>query len=203
MVPRLYLISPDLGDASQLAAFAAQLPAALEAGDVACLLLHGGDDTALQDLRQKAQDRDVAVLRHNGMESGNHFDGIHLDVSENDAAQKIKNARQALGKYNIIGASCGHSRHCAMVAGEAEADYVAFGAMDHPPTDADLALLSWWQDVMEPPCVGLGATSLAHCRDMASNGADFVALGPGLWQSFPSLAVAVGQVQECFSRPRD
>src|SRR3546814_3673441 len=51
-------------------------------------------------------------------------DGVHLGQSDGDPRE----ARALLGPSAQIGVTCHDSRHLAMEAGEAGADYVAFGA---------------------------------------------------------------------------
>lgn len=68
-------------------------------------------------------------------------DGVH--VGQDDAS--YAEARRIVGPEAIVGVTCHDSRHLAMEAGEAGADYVAFGAM-YPTATKDAktsAPLDW------------------------------------------------------------
>ena len=97
-----------------------------------------------------------------------------------------KDARTLLGPDAILGVTCHDSRHLAMVAGEAGADYVAFGAFfptttKTPKSSAGLDLLTWWQELMEIPCVAIGGITVENCRPLVEAGADFIAVAAGVW----------------------
>ncbi|MEO0883133.1 MAG: thiamine phosphate synthase [Pseudomonadota bacterium] len=109
-------------------------------------------------------------------------DGVHLGQRDGS----IKEARARLGDDAIIGATCHDSRHLAMVAGEEGAAYVAFGAFF--PTDTkhtehrpDPDILTWWQEVMEIPCVAIGGINIDNAPGLIRAGADFLAVSSGLW----------------------
>ena len=126
----LYLITPPRLD--DTVAFADQLSAALDAGGAACVQLRLKDvdeDTirrAADILRPVSQDRDVAFVMNDrpdlARETG--CDGVH--VGQDDAS--YAEARGLLGPEAIVGVTCKASRHLAIDAAEAGADYVAFGA---------------------------------------------------------------------------
>lgn len=109
-------------------------------------------------------------------------DGVHLGQSDGD----VRDAREVLGREAQIGVTCHASRHLAMEAGEAGADYVAFGAFfpsetkasDHRP---DLDLLTWWQNLFEIPCVAIGGITATNCEPLVAAGADFLAVSNGIW----------------------
>ena len=70
-------------------------------------------------------------------------------------------ARRFLGADAICGVSAGGSRHNAMLAAEAGADYVSFGAFHASATLPGAALippdiLTWWSEAMTLPCVAIG-----------------------------------------------
>ncbi len=159
----------------------AELTSALEAADIACVLLldAGLDESALRAavevLCPLAQARDVAVLLQDRVtlaaETG--CDGVHLSDPKDLAA-----ARRRLGAEALVGVACGASRHDAITAAERGADYVAFGALERAatpgPGPADPALLGWWQPLMTLPCVAFGAAAPEDCARLAAAGADFV-----------------------------
>jgi thiamine-phosphate pyrophosphorylase len=91
-----------------------------------------------------------------------------------------------MGPERIVGVTCHDSRHMAMEAAEAGADYVAFGAffptatkqaIGHP----DLELLTDWQEIMQTPCVAIGGITTENCRPLVAAGADFLAASSGVW----------------------
>lgn len=108
--------------------------------------------------------RDVAVA---GRE---RLDGVHLADAED-----VVRARQLLGRDALIGVDCGLSRHAAMVAGEAGADYVTFGSLDLVPPGAVTDLVVWWRELFVLPCAAAGRYSPETARAMAEAGADFLA----------------------------
>jgi thiamine-phosphate pyrophosphorylase len=182
--PRLYLVTPQLEDA---AAFAAALDPVLAAGDIAAVLLHLGDtgERALID-RAKAvaavvQRRDIAVLIDGRPElvARAGADGAHLTGIE-----AFQAAVNMLKPDRIAGAGGLRSRHDAMLAGEAGADYVMFGEPDlggnRPPFEAVLERVEWWAEVFQAPCVGYAAAA-DEVGPLAQAGADFVALGEWIW----------------------
>jgi thiamine-phosphate pyrophosphorylase len=183
--PRLYLFTPPLGNPQ---AFAVGLETALAADDVAAVLLRldPADERTLIN-RAKAvapivQRRDVALLLdgHPEIAARAGADGAHLTgIEALQAARGLKPDR-------IIGAGGLRSRHDAMLAGEADADYVMFGEPDgrgtHPPFDALCDRVAWWAEVFEIPCVGY-AGGLDDVGPLARAKADFVALGDWLWTS--------------------
>ncbi|HEY0833574.1 MAG TPA: thiamine phosphate synthase [Azospirillum sp.] len=184
---RLYLVTPP---ALEPAAFAVQLATALDAGDVACVQLRlkdCSDDAvrrACDALRPVAQDRGVAFILNDrpdlARETG--CDGVHVGQTDTPYAK----ARQIVGKDAIVGVTCHDSRHLAMEAGEAGADYVAFGAFyptttkpsDYRPTPD---LLEWWAEMMEIPCVAIGGITPENCGPLVRAGADFIAVVTGVW----------------------
>jgi thiamine-phosphate pyrophosphorylase len=99
----------------------------------------------------------------------------------------VKEAREALGREAQIGVTCHASRHLAMDAGEAGADYVAFGAF-YPTTTkqvehhAEPDILTWWQSIFEIPCVAIGGITPANAAPLVRAGADFLAVSGAVWQ---------------------
>jgi len=194
---RIYLITPPIVDP---AAFAPVLASALDAGDCACLLLRTGDVSddavlrAAEILRPIAQSRDVAILLNDRPDLARRADcdGVHIDRGDG----RIKAARATIGNNAILGVACRDSRHLAMEAGEAGADYVAFGAFfptesEEISAHADIDLLSWWSEMMEVPCVATGGVTPANCGELVRAGADFVAVGASVWNHPTDPASAV------------
>ncbi|MGC8524599.1 MAG: thiamine phosphate synthase [Acidibrevibacterium sp.] len=184
---RLYLITPP---ALEPVRFADELAAALDAGDVAAVQLRLKpitDDAlwrAIDVLRPVAQSRGVAFLLNDRpdlvRESG--CDGAHVGADDMDVAA----ARRLLGPDLTLGASCYASRDRAMAAGEAGADYVAFGAFfptitKEAPARAAPEILAWWAELMELPAVAIGGINAGNCAPLVAAGADFLAVISAVW----------------------
>lgn len=195
---RLYLLTPPV--IADLDAFARELEAALEAGDVAALQLRlkPADEAAIRAAAAKlapiAQARGVAVILNDrpDLVAELGLDGVHVGQSDASYAE----ARRLVGPDRMVGVTCHDSRHLAMEAAEAGADYVAFGAFfDSPtkaaPTRAEPELLSIWQETMETPCVAIGGITAANARGLAAAGADFLCVGSGVWDHPEGPAAAV------------
>jgi thiamine-phosphate pyrophosphorylase len=201
---RLYLVTPQLGD---IASFARDLGAALPAGDIAAVLLRleTADERALIN-RAKAiagvvQHHDIALLLdgHADLAARAGADGAHLSGIE-----ALTAALPILKPDRIAGAGGLHSRHDAMLAGEAGADYVMFGEPDRrggrPPFDAIEERLTWWSELFEAPCIGYAA-SLDEVAALAQAGADFIALGDWIWTQSQAPAAAIAAAAGLLAEP--
>jgi thiamine-phosphate pyrophosphorylase len=193
---QLYLISPPAIDAE----FADRLAAALDGGPVAAfqLRLKGIDDhgvaRAAEPLQRLCADRDVAFIVNDSMALAKRLgaDGVHLGQEDGDPRE----ARALLGPSAQIGVTCRDSRHLAMEAGDAGADYVAFGSFFPTTTKAvrhhpEVSILGWWSALFELPCVAIGGVTPANARLLADAGADFVAACASVWQHDHGPAAAV------------
>ncbi len=184
---RLYLITPPK---IELSRFADDLEAALDAGDVACVQLRlkdaGDDDVrqAAKALAPIAQSRDVAFIMNDrpdlAAETG--CDGVH--VGQDDAS--YEEARGLLGTDAIVGVTCHDSKHLAMIAADAGADYVAFGAFfptatKDAKTAAEPALLADWSETTTVPCVAIGGITPENSPPLIRAGADFLAVVSAVW----------------------
>lgn len=194
---QLYLISPPAIDA----AFADRLAAALDGGDVAAfqLRLKGVDEDAIaraaEPLQKLCAERDVAFIINDSVALAQRLgaDGVHLGQGDGD----VREARKLLGPSVQIGVTCHDSRHLAMEAGEAGADYVAFGAF-YPTTTKetlhrpDPSILSWWVTVFELPCVAIGGITADNAAPLVAAGADFLAVSGAVWnhEGGPGAGVA-------------
>lgn len=185
---RLYLITPPRID--DLADFGRTLAHALDAGDVAALQIRLKDVSdeeiaaAVDVLSPIAQARGVAVILNDRPDLAARLgcDGVHVGQSDAPYAE----ARRLMGPDRTVGVTCHDSRHLAMEAAEAGADYVAFGAFfptqtKEAPTRADPEILSIWQETMEVPCVAIGGITPENARGLAAAGADFLAVSAGVW----------------------
>jgi thiamine-phosphate pyrophosphorylase len=136
--------------------------------------------------------RDVAFIVNDSISLAKRIgaDGVHLGQQDGTVAE----ARQVLGKEAQIGVTCHDSRHLAMDAGEAGADYVAFGAF-FPTTTKEVShraepeLLTWWQQIFEIPCVAIGGITPDNCAPLVAAGADFLAVSGAVWGGDEAEAV--------------
>jgi thiamine-phosphate pyrophosphorylase len=193
---QLYLISPP----AITTGFVDSLAAAFDGGPVAAfqLRLTGIDDHAIARLAEPIQklcaDRDVAFIVNDsiGLAKRLGADGVHLGQESGDARE----ARQALGPSVQIGVSCLDSRHLAMEAGEAGADYVSFGAF-YPSTTketqyrAERSILGWWTTLFELPCVAIGGITPENAAPLIAAGADFLAVSGAVWNRDAGPAAAI------------
>lgn len=192
---RLYLITPPALPKT----FEHILASALDAGDVAALQLRLKDVPEaellriIDRLRPIAQSRGVAFLLNDNpalaVKSG--CDGAHVGQTDTPAKQ----ARKILGDLTL-GVTCHNSRHLAMEAGEAGADYVAFGAFyptatKEPPEMADIETLKIWAETMEIPCVAIGGITAGNCAPLVRAGAEFLAVSGAVWNHEDGAAAGV------------
>lgn len=202
--PRIYLITPQITDAS---AFSVQLGSAINAGDVAAVLLRLADTDErtlinhAKTLAALVQDRGAALLLDGLAElvaragaDGAHMTGI---AAFTEALAQLKPDR-------IAGAGGLVTRHDAMLAAERDADYVMFGEPDatgeRPAFTAIEERIAWWAVVFESPCVGYAA-SLDDITPLVAAGADFIALGDFLWREPHAIAATMGDVSRLLRLP--
>jgi len=192
---QLYLISPlDVGGP-----FPDRLARALDAGPVAAFQFRvkGLDEHEAARLAEPLQrlcvDREVAFIVNDSISLAKRLgaDGVHLGQDDGT----VQEARDRLGRHAQIGVTCHNSRHKAMEAGEAGADYVAFGAFFPTTTKtvehrAEPDILTWWQTFFELPCVAIGGITPENCAGLAEAGADFVAVSGAVWNADEAAAVA-------------
>lgn len=200
---QLYLISPpDPGPE-----FPERLARALGAGPVAAfqLRIKGADDAAIiamaEMLMPICADHDCAFIINDRTDLCEKLgaDGVHLGQEDGDIAE----ARAQLGRNVQIGATCHDSRHLAMEAGEAGADYVAFGAFFGSETkdtthQPDPEILSWWSTMFVLPCVAIGGITSENAKPLIDAGADFIAVSGGVWNHPDGEAAAVSELTALF-----
>ena len=191
---QLYLISPlEVGGS-----FPDRLKRALDAGPVAAFQFRVKDvdqhaaASLAEPLRRICSDADVAFIVNDSIALAKRVgaDGVHLGQGDGDPRE----ARLELGPAGQIGVTCHASRHLAMEAGDAGADYVAFGAFYPTQTKttehvADPVLLSWWSTVFEIPCVAIGGITPANAPPLVAAGADFLAVSHAVWGGDEAAAV--------------
>jgi thiamine-phosphate pyrophosphorylase len=197
---QLYLISPlDVGGT-----FPARLEKALAAGEGLVTAfqfrvkgVESHEAAALAaPLQAICAAHDVAFIVNDSVALAKRLkaDGVHLGQEDGSPRE----ARAALGREAQIGVTCHASRHLAMEAGEARADYVAFGAF-FPSTTKDKGpdaerpapeLLRWWSEIFEIPCVAIGGITPENCAPVVAAGADFLAVSGAVWNGDEAAAIA-------------
>lgn len=191
---QLYLISP----LDVAGGFPDRLARALDAGPVAAFQFRVKDvdqheaARLAEPLQRICADREVAFLVNDSIALARRLgaDGVHLGQDDGDPRE----ARDVLGPQAQIGVTCHDSRHLAMSAGEAGADYVAFGSF-YPTTTKEVkhrpepVILSWWSAVFELPCVAIGGITPANAAPLVTAGADFIAVSGAIWGGDEAAAV--------------
>lgn len=183
--PQINLITPPAFDPEE---FVPRLAAVLDATEIACLRLslatrdQDAQARAADACREIAHARDVAVVidTHLLLVERLGLDGVHLP----DGARNVRKARKDLGPDAIIGAFCGPTRHEGLSAGEAGADYIAFGPVGATAlgtgTQADIDLFQWWSEMIEVPVIAEGALTPELVAQFAPV-TDFFAVGEEIW----------------------
>ncbi len=191
---QLYLISP----LDVAGGFADRLARALDAGPVAAFQFRVKDvdqheaARLAEPLQRICADREVAFIVNDSISLAKRLgaDGVHLGQEDGDPRE----ARDALGPSVQIGVTCHDSRHLAMEAGDAGADYVAFGSF-YPTTTkvvkhrAEPVVLSWWSALFELPCVAIGGITPDNAAPLVAAGADFLAVSGAVWSGDEAAAV--------------
>jgi thiamine-phosphate pyrophosphorylase len=194
-LPRLYLLTPPVNDPAAMAGLAD----AMSGADVAAVLLRlpDADERSRINLVKKiapaVQDRDAALLLagRDDIVARSGADGAHLGNVD-----ALRDAVPRLKPKNIAGVGGLHTRHDAMTAGEAGADYVMFGDPDEAGNrasfDAIIDRVGWWAEVFEVPCVAYAAR-LDEIDALAAAGADFVAIGGAAFDDPRGLKTALAE----------
>jgi thiamine-phosphate pyrophosphorylase len=192
---QLYLVSP----LDVTGTFPDRLRRALDAAPVAAFQFRVKDidqheaAKLAEPLQRVCADADVAFIVNDSIALAKRLgaDGVHLGQGDGDPRE----ARQVLGREAQVGVTCHDSRHLAMEAGEAGADYVAFGAFYPTMTKtvehrADPAILGWWTTLFAAPCVAIGGITPDNAMPLVEAGADFLAVSGAVWSGDEVAAVA-------------
>ncbi len=203
---RLYLITPPA--VADLAAFGRVLGEALEGGDVGALQLRlkGAPDeiveAAAHVILPMVRSREIPLILNDRPDLAVAFgcDGVHIGQDDAPYAE----ARRIVGPDRIVGVTCHDSRHLAMQASEAGADYVAFGAFfptatKDAATRADIEILEIWQETMLTPCVAIGGITPVNCGPLVVAGADFIAASAAVWTHPDGPRAAVAAFNEAIA----
>jgi len=156
---------------------------------------------AIDRLRPIAQDRGVAFLLEDrpDLAATTGCDGVESSAQ----GPGYRACRKAVGDGASVGIACGSSRHDAMVAGEAGADYIAFGPVHADGEEAlaeALDLIAWWAEMMELPSVALGPVDAATAPRYAAAGADFLALDQAVWDHPDGPAAGLAAIAAAVAR---
>ena len=202
---RLYLITPPQLEPG---AFADLLAAALDGGDVACvqLRLKGAKDGAIRAAAERLMPvchaREVAFIVNDrpDLAADCGADGAHIGADDGEYAD----ARRLIGDDAILGVSCYDSRHLAIEAGEADADYVAFGAFfptqsKTPRSRATTEILEWWHELTVVQSVAIGGITAENCPPLVKAGADFLAVIAAVWDHPDGPAAGVKAINDAIA----
>ncbi|MEA3064655.1 MAG: thiamine-phosphate pyrophosphorylase [Sphingomonadales bacterium] len=202
---QLYLISPPEAGGG----FPDRLERALSGGPVAAFQFRvkGLDQhqaaRLAAPLQRICEAHEVAFIVNDDMALAKRLgaDGVHLGQGDGDPRE----ARALLGPAAQIGVTCHDSRHLAMAAGEAGADYVAFGAFYPTATKEtvhrpDPSILSWWSRLFEIPCVAIGGITPDNGRVLVEAGADFLAICSAVWSDPAGPEAAVRAFQDVLGK---
>ncbi|VAW15255.1 Thiamin-phosphate pyrophosphorylase [hydrothermal vent metagenome] len=168
----------------------------LLAGEVAAALGHGAAEVIivtratqksapggrLRDLRALARRLGKVFLVENDIGRAVELEAEGMLVAD---LEGLAGARKTLGGGAMVGVRCGLSRHGAMEAGEAGADFIALEAVGEA-VDGSVKLaehIAWWSQLFEIPGVALGAANPGDAEVFLDAGADFVGLGDPLWST--------------------
>ncbi|MGE4061779.1 MAG: thiamine phosphate synthase [Rhodospirillaceae bacterium] len=204
---RLYLVTPPA--LPDVAGFARTLEEVLAAGDVACVQLRlkdVGDEViqkAVKTLMPVCHAKDVAFILNDRPDLAAAFncDGVHIGPED----APYEEARRLVGADKTVGVTCKDSRHDAMEAAEAGADYVAFGAFFPTATKQNTAsvtpeILEIWTETTTVPCVAIGGITVENCAPLVQAGADFIAVCNGVWSYPQGPAAAVRDFNAILAR---
>ncbi len=204
MTCRLYLITPPQ---FELDIFVSLMEEALDAGDVACvqLRLKPAHDAAIKRAAERllplCHAKNIPLLLNDrpDLVKTTGADGCHIGQED----MRYDAARDVVGEDKIIGVTCHNSRHLAMLAGDAGANYVAFGAFYPSQTKpvksrAMPEMLSWWQELMELPCVAIGGITAENAPPLIAAGADFLAVSHAIWTHPDGAGAAVREFNALF-----
>lgn len=203
--PRLMLVTPALAAAGDYPDILAEAVAAADIAAVIVRLAEAAERDQInlvKTLAAPAQGGGAALLIEGAIPDPvalavrGGADGAHLG-----GTAAFRDTIGALKPDRIAGTGGLVTRHDAMVAAEAGADYVMFGEPDaaggRVAFDAVLERVSWWAELFEIPCVGYAAAA-EEIGPLAAAGADFIALDPALWVATPraALAAVAGRLRE-------
>jgi thiamine-phosphate pyrophosphorylase len=158
---------------------------------------------AVRVLKPIVQTKNVAFILNDRPDLAAELDCDGVHVGQDDMS--YDEARGLVGPNKVVGVTCHNSRHLALEAAEAGADYVAFGAFFPTATKetkatAEIELVEWWAEIMEIPCVAIGGITVTNAEPLIAAGADFLAVASGVWDHPDGPAAAVREFNALFDR---
>ena len=168
---QFFLYGPD-GIASDLLLACAK--AATAAGECSSIVVEASTSAqtiaALQNLSLATLLRDCEPEHVLALKA----DGLHLT-----STQALGAARATLKNENLGVLVCA-SRHAAMEAAEAGADYVAFGQTKQY---AGEPIIGWWHDVTQIPSVAFDPVEPEQLEKLLAQEPDFIRPADAMWES--------------------
>ena len=143
-----------------------------------------------------AQSKGVAVLATGDPATAVRLgcDGVHLDGS----TEAIAGARHAVGKNGIVGAFAGASRHLAMEAAEAGADYIALS--QNGATIGGEPIVKWWSDFFEIPSVAFDPVEVSALDTLLPQTPDFIRPSDAMWDDAETSRRTVSELMQRLAR---
>lgn len=189
MIPQFILFTPAIDDPL---AFRPKLEAVLSTGAIS--VVHARFAASSDQELKKHATALLALVQENGaafimdcpddprIAARLGLDGVHV----REPGPLLDEAIGSLKPDRIVGIGGLKARHDAMEAGERDVDYVMFG---EPRADGSVPALAqtteraqWWAEIFNVPCVAY-AGDLAAVEALAPTGAEFIALGPWVFET--------------------
>lgn len=164
------------------------------AGDIAAVILYNdqanflSEDTAkIKDFVRRLQQSGISVLIDSSVQKflplcDINFEGMHYTQLEPCLTHLKNKGQQIIGLGNVS------SKHEAMEAAEAGADYIFFGSLEENKQinicERSFILAAWWAGLMNIPCVVQGGNSLESVEQALKTGAEFVAIENVLFTAY-------------------
>lgn len=196
----IFLVTPPAVDRAR---FPGLLAETLAAAPVAAVLLASGGSL---DERQSLAEPLVPLIQQAGaaalvlddtrIAGRIGADGVHMTTGQSH----LETAIRSLRPKRIVGAGSISSRHTAMEAGEADADYLFFGkphgdAFPEPHPRA-VELAEWWADLMEIPGVLMLGSALEHLQEAVATRTAFVGAHRIIWDDPAGAPDAMRRLHE-------
>ncbi len=148
-----------------------------------------------KELVALAQSKGVAVLTTDAAAAMRlSCDGVHIDSS----AEAVADARRAVGKTGIVGAFAGASRHLAMEAAEAGADYIAVS--QNGATIGGEPIVKWWSDFFEIPSVAFEPVEVSALDTLLPQTPDFIRPSDAMWDDAETSRRIISELMQRLAR---
>ncbi len=197
---QIYLISPPKID---LPSFSSNLELALKTKKVPVfqMRLKGYLDSEIIEIGKKLlkichQNNTLFILNDRlDLALNIGADGVHLGDSDGNVSQ----SRKLSPKNFIIGSSCYDSKHLAVEAVEAGADYVSFGTFFPSKTknskgQPNPEILQWCDEILDVRSVAIGGITASNCKALVQSKADLIAVVSYVWDNEKGVEWAVNNL---------